>query len=229
MYISAVHEPHTSFCSTRHSVFAAKGVVVGNLSSSNVLLTEHLWLQVLPSIATLTRGGDGEVESCPPRPPPPKSGQRSQAPSLLASSWWSPTTGAPSLSHAHREDVSNNHRRRQRYQAQRRPRSSAPTKSPGEDTPLTYRWSKGMVTNLEYLLTVNAAAGRMLGDRACHPIIPWVSDFSEKVNSEVPRGEGTPGEGKGWRDLTMTKFRLKKGDAQVRKRGDTSFDARLPS
>lgn len=68
-----------------------------------------------------------------------------------------------------------------------------------------------MVTNLEYLLAVNAAAGRVLGDRLCHPIVPWVSDLTCKVDEEVKEEGG----GKGWRDLTMTKFRLHKGDAQV--------------
>lgn len=70
-----------------------------------------------------------------------------------------------------------------------------------------------MVTNLEYLIAVNAAAGRLLGDRSCHPVVPWVTDFSRKLG-EVGSG-GEPQE-KGWRDLTITKFRLKKGDAQVR-------------
>lgn len=88
----------------------------------------------------------------------------------------------------------------------------SPRRPPGEELPLTYRWVKGMVTNLEYLLAVNAAAGRFLGDRSCHPVVPWVSDLSRRV------GEAGSGEedGEGWRDLTMTKFRLKKGDTQVR-------------
>lgn len=79
--------------------------------------------------------------------------------------------------------------------------------------PLTYRWVKGMVTNLEYLLAVNAAAGRVLGDRSCYPIVPWVTDFSARITDETSAGGRG---GKGWRDLTITKFRLKKGDAQVR-------------
>lgn len=69
-----------------------------------------------------------------------------------------------------------------------------------------------MVTNLEYLLAVNAAAGRLLGDRASHPVVPWVSDLSQRVAGTEARAERY----EGWRDLTMTKFRLKKGDAQVR-------------
>lgn len=75
-----------------------------------------------------------------------------------------------------------------------------------------------MVTNLEYLLAVNAAAGRVLGDRLCHPIIPWVSDLTCKMGEEVEEEGGGEGGGNGWRDLTMTKFRLQKGDAQVRSR-----------
>lgn len=82
-----------------------------------------------------------------------------------------------------------------------------------------------MVSNLEYLLAVNAAAGRVLGDRSCHPIVPWVTDFSERLKEETA-GEGR-GE-KGWRDLMATKFRLKKGDAQVRYAKKRSWrDARV--
>ena len=69
-----------------------------------------------------------------------------------------------------------------------------------------------MITNLEYLLVVNAAAGRMLGDRLCYPIVPWVSDLTRRLEDEDGDREDSTA---GWRDLTMTKFRLRKGDAQV--------------
>lgn len=104
----------------------------------------------------------------------------------------------------------------------RRPSVATPRWPPGEDLPLTYRWVKGMVSNLEYLLAVNAAAGRLVGDRSCHPIVPWVCDFARKMTVEEEDGgargvenEQEGGGGEGWRDLTKTKFRLKKGDAQV--------------
>ena len=104
----------------------------------------------------------------------------------------------------------------------RRPSVATPRWPPGEDLPLTYRWVKGMVSNLEYLLAVNAAAGRLVGDRSCHPIVPWVCDFARKMTAEEEDGGARGAEneqegrgGEGWRDLTKTKFRLKKGDAQV--------------
>lgn len=148
----------------------ARGITVGNLGSSNILLTEHLWVQVAPSIPLLL--GDGQKQPRHLEGPP------------------------------------------------RRPLVATPRRPPGEDLPLTYRWVKGMVSNLEYLLAVNAAAGRVVGDRSCHPIVPWVCDFTRKMTEEEGDVGGAEngqedGGGKGWRDLTMTKFRLKKGDAQV--------------
>ncbi|RLN53149.1 hypothetical protein BBJ28_00003440 [Nothophytophthora sp. Chile5] len=71
---------------------------------------------------------------------------------------------------------------------------------------LTDRWRTGDVSNLEYLMALNLAAGRRLEDGGLHPFVPWVTDFTSG-----PRG--------GWRDLTKSKFRLAKGDAQL----DRSF------
>lgn len=106
--------------------------------------------------------------------------------------------------------------------------SSRLRRPPGEELPLTYRWVKGMVSNLDYLLAINVAAGRVLGDRLRHPIVPWVSDLLDKVSDDGELLDGVGGlaaaavptsatdrRREGWRDLTMTKFRLKKGDAQL--------------
>ena len=63
----------------------------------------------------------------------------------------------------------------------------------------TARWVEGRLSNLEYLMFVNRAAGRNFGDDKYAPIIPWVTNFR----------------GWEWRDLTKSKFRLKKGDSQL--------------
>jgi WD repeat-containing protein 81 len=57
------------------------------------------------------------------------------------------------------------------------------------------------MSNLDYLLALNTAAGRTVADSIHHPVLPWVTDFT------VPYG--------GWRDLTRSKFRLNKGDQQL--------------
>ncbi|GMF22260.1 unnamed protein product [Phytophthora fragariaefolia] len=66
----------------------------------------------------------------------------------------------------------------------------------------TERWCSGDISNLEYLMTLNAAAGRRMEDGVFHPFLPWVTDFSAGPNG-------------GWRDLSKSKFRLNKGDAQL--------------
>lgn len=65
------------------------------------------------------------------------------------------------------------------------------------------RWVRGDMTNFDYLLELNRLAGRDVKaeNPHYHPVLPWIIDFTS------PTG--------GWRDLTKTKFRLKKGDAQL--------------
>lgn len=75
--------------------------------------------------------------------------------------------------------------------------------------PLTIRWVKGKVSNFEYLMAINHAAGRTMMDPLYHPIIPWVTDFSCYPVHDNGNIYG------GLRDLTKTKFRLSKGDAQL--------------
>ncbi|KAG7384671.1 hypothetical protein PHYPSEUDO_002418 [Phytophthora pseudosyringae] len=67
---------------------------------------------------------------------------------------------------------------------------------------ITERWSTGDISNLEYLMVLNTAAGRRMEDGVFHPFLPWVTDF-------------TAGPHSGWRDLAKSKFRLNKGDAQL--------------
>ena len=66
---------------------------------------------------------------------------------------------------------------------------------------LTQRWCDGDVSNFEYLMALNTAAGRFMHDSVNHPVIPWVTDFTV-ANA-------------GWRRLDRSKFRLNKGDRQL--------------
>ncbi|KAJ8309436.1 hypothetical protein KUTeg_014310 [Tegillarca granosa] len=66
---------------------------------------------------------------------------------------------------------------------------------------LTEDWIHRKITNFKYLMILNHLAGRRFGDPNHHPVIPWVMDFSSPNN--------------GFRDLSVSKFRLNKGDNQL--------------
>ncbi|KAF0687857.1 Aste57867_20444 [Aphanomyces stellatus] len=72
---------------------------------------------------------------------------------------------------------------------------------PYAKTSMTQRWCAGEISNLDYLLAINAAAGRSMASNTAHAIVPWVTDFTSSTGRV--------------RDLGQSKFRLTKGDAQM--------------
>ena len=70
-------------------------------------------------------------------------------------------------------------------------------------------WKEGRLSNLDYILFLNRAAGRRLGDPNRHPVVPWCIDFVSPTS---------------WRDMTQSKFRLTKGDMQL----DITFGSEDP-
>ncbi|EFC41892.1 hypothetical protein NAEGRDRAFT_80587 [Naegleria gruberi] len=72
---------------------------------------------------------------------------------------------------------------------------------------LVLLWQEGKISNFDYLMKLNALAGRRLGDQQYHPVLPWIIDFESDPTDPNSRVE--------WRDLTKTKFRLNKGDEML--------------
>ncbi|KAG2382326.1 hypothetical protein C9374_005528 [Naegleria lovaniensis] len=68
-------------------------------------------------------------------------------------------------------------------------------------------WQEGKISNFDYLMKLNALAGRRVGDHQYHPVLPWIIDFDVDPTDPNARVE--------WRDLTKTKFRLTKGDEML--------------
>lgn len=85
-------------------------------------------------------------------------------------------------------------------------RQGAPRLQEAMQQSLSEQWRQGLISNFDYLMAINAAAGRRMGDPTFHPIIPWVTDFSSQDEDE---------DAKHWRDLGKSKFRLAKGDHQL--------------
>lgn len=75
---------------------------------------------------------------------------------------------------------------------------------------LVQKWIYGELSNFDYLMALNLMAGRKIGDPNHHPILPWIIDFTS--------------ENGGYRNLTMSKYRLNKGDAQL----DLTYDISSP-
>ena len=90
----------------------------------------------------------------------------------------------------------------------------------GDLDTVTDRWCRGDITNLDYLMLLNKAAGRRMGDALFCPVLPWVTDFTTSILPLVKDQKRTSLQGsttKNWtlRDLTRSKFRLNKGDRQL--------------
>jgi len=82
------------------------------------------------------------------------------------------------------------------------------------DTP-TLQWQKGLLTNLAYLMILNAASGRTVGSQNNPPMLPWVTNFAGEIDLRADMGNMLLEKSPYWRDLSKSKFRLTKGDDQL--------------
>jgi len=108
--------------------------------------------------------------------------------------------------------------------------TSAIPRPPGYYDSLVVQWATGRVSNFEYLMRLNTAAGRSVIDPVHHPVFPWLTDFSVDLLGFCNGSPAEPGSlvsqqelletrrdlfARHLRDLTKTKFRLSKGDDQL--------------
>ena len=66
---------------------------------------------------------------------------------------------------------------------------------------LIKEWQLGHISNFDYLLILNALAGRKFHDPNHHLIFPWIHDFTSSTSN--------------LRDLSQSKYRLNKGTCLV--------------
>ena len=80
---------------------------------------------------------------------------------------------------------------------------------------LVRMWLAGALSNFDYLLAINHLAGRRMGDPNNHPILPWVRMHVRHQSLMMRQVMDFTEECGGWRDLSKSKYRLNKGDAQL--------------
>ncbi|GMH94181.1 hypothetical protein TL16_g12831 [Triparma laevis f. inornata] len=86
-----------------------------------------------------------------------------------------------------------------------------PPPPPSSNLTITEQWIRGLMSNYEYLLKVNHAAGRTENNPTCHPVFPWVTTFKHQISSSSPATHYNSA----WRDLSKSKYRLIKGEQQL--------------
>ena len=87
------------------------------------------------------------------------------------------------------------------------------TPYPGYGKPPTELWRKGMISNLTYLMILNAVCGRTPNDiNYGIPVLPWVTDFKHRIDPSI---DGKESVSTSYRDLSKTRFRLKKSDEML--------------
>ena len=84
---------------------------------------------------------------------------------------------------------------------------------PGYGQPPTELWRKGIISNLTYLMILNAVCGRTPNDiNYGIPVLPWVTDFKHRIDPSIDAQESVS---TSYRDLSKTRFRLKKSDEML--------------
>lgn len=180
-----------------------KGLAVGDITLSDILISNNLWIKVIKLdndlILNYCNHRVKQFLICQVIPKltdniydPPKPSNNDRIPKEQAMGKRTPTSSTSNAS-----DFSN------RYSSQDKPEIL-------DIGHYCEQWIQGAINNFDYLIILNKLAGRKFGDPRSHYVFPWVSDFTSRS-------------GLNWRDLTRSKFRLNKGDRQL----DLTYD--IPS
>ncbi|XP_049766258.1 WD repeat-containing protein 81 [Schistocerca cancellata] len=194
-----------------------RGLVLGEIALSDILITENLWIQVMPRLEDnincdpSSNVGDAENENM--------FSPKIQNVELVANDLKEDISAQSNIRpheevRAHQEyfqRYSNPHNKFiPKTDTDHKMLDHKSNKQKLEKIPLeSYceQWIRGQLSNFDYLTILNNLAGRRHGDPVCHHVMPWVTDFTSRTGSN-------------WRDLTRSKYRLNKGDRQL----DLTYD-----
>ena len=187
------------------------GLCLDPLDSTCIELDEDLWVVIRLLFSSRMILTESRRKAISRRPSARRSGQFTPLEALITASVTPEVADSDDeLDTSHVERLSSQSAADEYFESmiKKLTRTNYVDKPPGYDIPITLRWIEGKISNFEYIMAINVAAGRQLSDVLHHPVLPWVTNFSVDPTQGYYNSSAL-------RDLTKSKFRLTKGDKQL--------------